>query len=193
MHISHILCRIQTLAHAAGSGVKLLTAKNAADAQLRWLRPYYSREMRNAKRVWGNGPVSSAVDVEGRSVRYKALHADTQSYWAEAAVGSRTAPLDAQVLYLLCLCLSLPLSFSLWLCLCLCLSFSLLQYRKYPHPSYLIACTYNTDVYMYIYTYIYTYVYVHHVLTYIYIYIHVCIYIYLYVYVYICIYTHIYL
>jgi len=88
---------MQTLQHVAGRGVKLLTAKDAADEQLRWLRPYYAREMRKAHRVWGAGQVSSAVDVEGRSVAYTAVHADKQSAWAKAAMGSRTVPLDAQV------------------------------------------------------------------------------------------------
>ena len=88
---------MDTLARAAGGGVTLLTARDAADEQLRWLRPFYGRQMQQARRVWGRGPVAAAVDVEGRGVHYKAAHADRQSAWAKAAMGSRTVPLDAQV------------------------------------------------------------------------------------------------
>ena len=88
---------MDTLVRAAGSGVHLLTAKDAADEQLRWLQPFYKRQMHAAERVWGSGPVASAVDIEGRAVHYRAVNADKQSAWAKAAMGSRTVPLDAQV------------------------------------------------------------------------------------------------
>jgi hypothetical protein len=88
---------METLRRAEGSGVELLTAKGAADEQLRWLRPFYARQMKAAERVWGKGQVASAVDTEGRSVYYDALHSDKQSQWAQAAMGSYTVPLDAQV------------------------------------------------------------------------------------------------
>ena len=88
---------METLRRAEGSGVELLTAKGAADEQLPWLRPFYARQMKAAERVWGKGQVASAVDTEGRSVYYDALHSDKQSQWANAAMGSYTVPLDAQV------------------------------------------------------------------------------------------------
>jgi len=86
-----------TLQRASGVA-QLTTAKSAADEQLRWLRPFYSRQTLAARRVWGTGRVSSAVDVEGRSVDFVANHGDKQSEWGKAAMGSRLMPLDAQVM-----------------------------------------------------------------------------------------------
>jgi hypothetical protein len=88
---------MDTLSRALGGGATLLTAKDAANEQLRWLRPFYKRQMQQAGRVWGAGPVAAAVDVEGRGVHYKAVNGDRQSVWAKAAMGSWTVPLDAQV------------------------------------------------------------------------------------------------
>ena len=88
---------MDTLSRALGGSATLLTAKDAASEQLRWLRPFYKRQMQQAGRVWGAGPVAAAVDVEGRGVHYKAVQGDRQSVWAKAAMGSWTVPLDAQV------------------------------------------------------------------------------------------------
>ena len=88
---------MDTLSRALGGGVTLLTAKDAANEQLRWLRPFYKRQMQQAGRVWGAGPVVEAVDGEGRGGQYKVVHGDRQSVWAKAAMGSWTVPLDAQV------------------------------------------------------------------------------------------------
>jgi hypothetical protein len=88
---------MDSLQRALGNSAHLLTAKEAADEQLRWLRPFYARKMQEAQRVWGQGSVSSAVDLEGRSVDYTAVNVDKQSEWGKAAMGSRLVPLDAQV------------------------------------------------------------------------------------------------